>query len=66
MVDGIRHCPFCGAKGTLQYRNNPMSKWKWSIDCDGTTCGASGPVEASEADAIAAWNTRILPPVGME
>lgn len=55
-------CPFCGCEGEVIERHNPMSKWRWSVDCGGSTCGASGPVEASKADATAAWNTRTPPP----
>lgn len=58
MTDELKSCPFCGANSTILYRDNSMSKWRWSVDCDGTTCGASGPIEATEADAVKAWNTR--------
>ena len=56
--DELLPCPFCGEAGELVERSNPMSKWRHSVDCAGTTCGASGPVEATKTDAIAAWNTR--------
>lgn len=51
-------CPFCGSQGEVVERHNPMSKWRWSVDCRSSTCGMSGPVEATKADAIAAWNKR--------
>lgn len=54
----LKGCPFCGMQGEVAQRHNPMSKWKWSVDCADTTCGMSGPVEASPAEAIAAWNLR--------
>lgn len=54
----LEPCPFCGGDGKLFERHNPMSKWRHSVDCTSTTCGASGPVEASKAEAIVAWNTR--------
>jgi len=58
MADEIKPCPFCGAGGEIIERSNPMSRWRFSVDCDGISCGVSGPVEASKSAAIAAWNTR--------
>lgn len=58
MSEELKPCPFCGGEGNVIERINPMSKWRWSVDCTTTTCGMSGPVEANKADAIAAWNTR--------
>lgn len=58
-------CPFCGANAYLIERHNPMSKWRWSVDCHSPTCYMSGPVAAFRQDAIAAWNHRApaaLPP----
>ena len=57
----LEPCPFCGGNGSLIERHNPMSKWRWSVDCDRTTCGMAGPVESSKAEAIAAWNQRTEP-----
>ena len=59
--DALLPCPFCqGAAGVVE-RENPMSKWRWSVDCTSTQCGMSGPVTANKPDAIAAWNVRALP-----
>lgn len=60
MTDPMEPCPFCGGDGELIERHNPMSKWRHSVDCSSTTCGASGPVEATKAEAVTAWNTRPL------
>lgn len=57
-------CPFCGAGAEHIERSNPMSKWRHSVDCN--TCGASGPVEATKEQAIAAWNQRTERPVGLD
>ena len=56
----LEPCPFCGAAAKHVERSNPMSKWRHSIDC--TKCGMSGPVEATKAEAITAWNTRTPAP----
>ncbi len=66
MTEGMTElasCPFCGGSGEHIERHNPMSKWRHSIDCASSTCGASGPVEASKAEAVASWNARALPVV---
>lgn len=60
-ADELKSCPFCGGEGAVAERSNPMSKWKWSVDCASSTCGASGPVEATKFAAITAWNTRPTP-----
>lgn len=52
-MSALNPCPFCGSSAKPFERHNPMSKWRWSVDCD--TCGMSGPVEATKADAITAW-----------
>jgi Lar family restriction alleviation protein len=54
-------CPFCRGEAEALERHNPMSKWRWSVDCKSSTCGMSGPVEASRTEAIIAWNTRPSP-----
>lgn len=52
------NCPFCGSPGELVERHNPLSKWRYSVDCTSTTCGASGPVESSAVRAWEAWSNR--------
>lgn len=54
----LKACPFCGGGAAHIERSNPLSKWKHSVDCTSSYCGMSGPVEATKAKAIAAWNDR--------
>lgn len=54
----MKPCPFCSAPAKAIERSNPMSKWRWSVDCTSTTCGMSGPVEDSKQRAVQAWNRR--------
>src|SRR5271167_1920750 len=55
MIYFPRCCPFCGAHANPVERPNPLSRWRWSVDC--TKCGCSGPVEAAEMSAVIAWNS---------
>ena len=54
-------CPFCDNAARAVERDNPMSKWRWSVDCVSATCGMSGPVEATKSEAVEAWNRRVYP-----
>ena len=56
ITQALKPCPFCKSEAKHFERHNPMSKWRHSVDCE--KCGASGPVEATKAEAISAWNTR--------
>ena len=56
ITQALKPCPFCKSEAKHFERHNPMSKWRHSVDCE--KCGASGPVEATKAGAISAWNTR--------
>lgn len=51
-------CPFCGGEAELQIRPNAMSKWRHSVGCASTSCGASGPVEDRKHRAVDEWNRR--------
>lgn len=51
-------CPFCGSEARHEERHNPMSRWKHSIDCRSSSCGMSGPVASSKAEAVRLWNDR--------
>ena len=46
-------CPFCGANDSRVPNIGAASFW---VECGG--CGAEGPYRPTEAEAIAAWNTR--------
>ncbi len=53
----LKGCPFCGESDVEAYRR-PLSV-VWHVYC--TACEIHGHGEPSEADAIAAWNTRAKP-----
>lgn len=54
----LKPCPFCGSEAKPMERHNPLSKWRWSVDCTSSRCAMSGPVEATQADAVTEWNSR--------
>lgn len=54
MTDEVEQCPFCYSEAEIIERPSPMLKWRWSVDC--SKCGMSGPVEATKAEAVAAWH----------
>ena len=52
-----KRCPFCGQRYSYDIRKRVGVSHPWyQVLCD--NCGASGPREATEMDAVAAWNTR--------
>jgi Lar family restriction alleviation protein len=56
MISGLRACPFCGEPRELRTtKDGPWAR----ISCK--TCDAEGPVEDTEAKAVAAWNRREAP-----
>lgn len=56
-VSELRACPFCGRDGAC---HEDEGDGYGRVIC---TCTAYGPLRSSEAEAIAAWNTRALDPV---
>lgn len=52
-------CPWCDGHVETTHRKEPKGYW---VHCYG--CACDGPIEAEEADAIAAWNRRA--PVSVE
>jgi hypothetical protein len=60
MTPELKSCPFCGGAAQLakDYHAN-----RWMVFCPGSLC-ALDTVEASgihPSDAVAAWNTRVVP-----
>ena len=51
--DVLRACPFDG----WVPRGDLFDEERWAVVCP--NCYAQGPIESTEAEAIAAWNTRI-------
>lgn len=47
-------CPFCGTEDGHSMTSTPGESWR--ITC--TACGANGPIAASAAAAVVAWNVR--------
>jgi Lar family restriction alleviation protein len=52
MSPKLERCPFCGWPAASNFAQVGVA---W-VTC--TDCGAEGPVEDTEAEAIAAWNRR--------
>jgi Lar family restriction alleviation protein len=61
MTDELLPCPFCGDQGVLTFTKAAGMEWA-TVDCFNEACGAIGPAPATEAEAIAAWNTRASEP----
>jgi len=58
-MDGeMKACPWCCLGGVLHMINTDGAG-DWAVEC--RDCGAAGPIERTQAEAIAAWNTRALP-----
>ena len=58
----LKACPFCGGKAQI-WKAFPQFDYPWAIDVDHTeecpNAGWEGRCHKTEAEAIAAWNTRI-------
>ncbi len=55
--DKLLPCPFCGGEGQPALLQAGGIEWA-QVECVERDCGACGPTPATEAGAIAAWNTR--------
>jgi len=60
----LKPCPFCGSNATLYHRDGGYgwSNTDW-VGCDNEDCGARTCLHETEANTVAAWNTRSDPAV---
>lgn len=58
MTDGLKPCPFCGESNHISARGGAPDYASWWIECEG--CLTEGPAAETKAEAIVAWNRRIL------
>lgn len=64
MTDTLKPCPFCGTHETSEgdcVGVNNLNDLTFWVSC--SKCGADGPREETEAEAIAAWNRRAVPEI---
>jgi len=61
----LKSCPFCGGEAQPALIQAGGIEWA-QVECIDPDCGACGPAPATEAEAIAAWNTRTSSPPGDE
>ena len=54
-MDSLAKCPFCGGEARMSGERfeNTILSWVYCV-----VCGAAGGYRHTEAEAIAAWNTR--------
>src|SRR5262244_102701 len=50
-------CPFCGSTEVSLSHTVQGSCW---VVCETAACGAIGPTKPTPAEAVSAWNTRVL------
>ena len=53
----LKPCPFCGGEAKVFHYSSAIRDEVWRVVCDRPFC-AQGPDGYTEAEAIAAWNTR--------
>ena len=54
MENKLKHCPFCGGKGSLE--SICILETEYSVQCE--SCGASGVYADKKKEAIEVWNRR--------
>ena len=52
----LKQCPFCGAVDHLK-GGSDLKGWGFWVVCE--SCGAGGPVEDTQIEALQRWNTRV-------
>lgn len=59
-TDELKPCPFCGH---FPFHRQLVNDGRWETACQTVSCMRPGTgIRRSEAEAIAAWNTRSLEP----
>lgn len=53
--DDLDPCPFAH-DGTEVFVDTPPPGWEYYVECG--ECGCRGPLRATKAEAVAAWNSR--------
>ena len=61
-MENLKACPFCGGGAELDEIGEELADAecmlnRYYVGCN--VCGAIGPDELTEAEAIAAWNRRV-------
>ena len=59
MSEELKRCPFCGGEAFLWDEREFHDHKGWFAMCG--DCDASGDTKPTQAEAIAAWNTRCKP-----
>lgn len=57
-MEPIKPCPFCGWKDNYVLSAGGDQDVGCAVHCGNRECGAVGPDELIEEDAIASWNNR--------
>lgn len=61
-MSDLKPCPFCGGKAEMLTAESMNGGYLFGIMCN--DCRSRGDVYDTEAEAIAAWNSRVKPPCG--
>jgi Lar family restriction alleviation protein len=62
-MSALLPCPFCGSTEVAVSHTVQGSCW---VVCETVACGAIGPTQPTPAEAVLAWNTRVLEAAGEE
>ena len=62
-MSALLPCPFCGSTEVAVSHTVQGSCW---VVCETDACGAIGPTKPTPAEAVSAWNTRVLGARGAE
>src|SRR4029434_1973777 len=56
-MSALLPCPFCGSTEVSVSHTVQGACW---VVCETAACGAIGPTKLTPAEAVSAWNTRVL------